>query len=85
MSGPKMYTRSCDAGQIVEVSYGYSGDGYAWCCVRDNSDRSEQWYRGEIDWDREPEDEVDPERAPRVVEWVACNAPIGDADERGGR
>ena len=64
-----MYVRSVDQGQIVEVSYGYScEDSRAWKRVLDRSDRSVEWYVGEIDWDSEPEG-VDRERVPCVVAW----------------
>lgn len=73
----KMHTPSKNQGQIVEVSYGYGSDGTAYKRVHDRSDRSTQWYRGELDWDREPEHE-DHEAAPCVLAWIACAEPTED-------
>jgi hypothetical protein len=63
-----MYVRPEDQGQMVEVSYGYSSDGRAWKRVLDRSDRSEDWYVGDLDWDCEPE-ETNQDHIPCVVEW----------------
>lgn len=73
----KMYVRPVDQGQIVEVSYGYDYDGYAYRRTLDRSDRSEVWKRGELDWDREPE-ETDQNHVPCVVSWEPCKPPSDD-------
>ena len=69
-----MYTRPQDQGQMIETSYGYGGDGIAYKRVHDRSDRSTQWYCGDLDWDREPEHE-DHDRAPCVLAWSPCDEP----------
>jgi hypothetical protein len=73
--GLKMYVRPEDQGQIVEVSYGYAYDQYAYCCTYDRSDGSESWQHGLIDWDREPED-TGHDHIPCVVQWLPCAAPL---------
>lgn len=75
----KMYTRPIDQGQMVEVSYGYSSDGYAYRRTTDRSDGSVSWECGELDWEREPEG-IDENRSPRVVGWEPCAEPqLNDA------
>lgn len=68
----KMYTRPVDQGQIVEVSYGYDESGYAYRRTHDRSDGSIAWERGQIDWDREPE-ETSNDHVPCVVAWNPCS------------
>ena len=70
----RMYVRPVDAGQIVEVSYGYDSAGGAYKRVHDRSDGSTEWYHGDLDWNREPEG-VDQDRAPCVHEWTPCREP----------
>jgi len=68
-----MYTRQKDQGQMVEISYGISGD-YAYRKHFDRSNRTEKWFVGEIDWDKQPEYE-DHNTAPAVFEWKVCKEP----------
>lgn len=70
----RFYTPRVNQGQIVEVSYAYGEDGIAYKRVHDASDRTTDYYRGVVDWDREPEHE-DYERAPCVTRWEPCFAP----------
>jgi hypothetical protein len=74
-----LYTRRVDQGQAVEVSYGYDTKGSAYKRVVDQGEPLEspdrvRWWRGEIDWDHEPEG-IDYDRAPCVKEWTPCEEP----------
>jgi len=75
----KMYTLLKDQGQVVEVSYGYGGDGTAYRRRHDRSDGSTTWEVGDLDWDLEPEG-VSTERIPCVIEWVPCDPPAEEAE-----
>jgi hypothetical protein len=70
----RMYVRPVDAGQIVEVSYGFDGEGGAYRRTHDRSDGSTIWAHGQLDWLREPEG-TDVNRAPAVIRWSPCADP----------
>lgn len=75
----RFYILPEDRGQMIDVAYAYAHDGTAYKVVTDRSElpgspEREVWYRGDLDWDREPE-HVDENRAPCVDEWQRC-APL---------
>lgn len=77
--GLAWYTRRVDQGQMIEVSYAYSGDGNAYRRVHDRCDRTTTYAVGQLDWSREPAG-IDYDRAPCVVQWVPCAAPREEED-----
>jgi hypothetical protein len=70
----KWYMRRIDQGQTVETSYAYAHNGWAYMREHDRGDRTTNYWRGEIDWDREPEC-THYDRAPCVHEWLPCDPP----------
>lgn len=76
----RWYVRRVDQGQMVETAYAYDCEGGAYRRVTDHTEPPGSEWRlrycyGELDWDREPPEQVDHDRAPCVIEWVPCEPP----------